>query len=300
MTCGIYSITHRETGAMYIGRSRNVKQRWAIHKSAAKKRKEKTPICRAIAEHGWDAFDCKILAVVPHDQLAFYERRFIEGYGTQAKHHYNRGGTESGWPTADERAAMPEYLQKHWVEMARISSAKGHIALRELRKDPTFEAHYCAVRSAAGVKREANIKAKAALDPEYAAIEKQRRRRASIEGGERLRAEGREGAMRAKASATFAERFETDADYAARVSENRRKAARASAEAQRILRQDPAYEAERKARHAKVQADRWARHHQRMESDPIYGAEYKAMRMRAGASTRRTYEERRACQSSKT
>lgn len=300
MAHGIYSITHRDTGAMYIGRSTNIEMRWHGHRHDVRRGRDKQPITKALREHGVDAFDFRILAVVPLDQLEFYERRFIQGYGTYAAQHYNRGGTVGGWPTEAERAAMPDYLRMHWETIARRSGAMGYPKIKELRKDPEYDLAYRAIKSAAGVKREANIKGRVATDPLYAAKEKGRRTRAAREGNERVRAEGREEAMREKASATFSARFETDAEYSARVSANRRVAAQKSNEAQRLLRQNPDYVEMQRLKQVERGQRMSEKHHARMESDPVYAAEYKAMRMRAGQSTRETFEGRRACQSSKT
>ena len=60
----IYKITHRETGRVYVGKTRNFKKRIRGHKYAAKNKGTKNegqPIIRAIREYGEDAFDYEII-----------------------------------------------------------------------------------------------------------------------------------------------------------------------------------------------------------------------------------------------
>jgi len=91
MITGLYSITHKETGKMYIGQSNHLRRRFARHKRDAMKNPECNGyISRAIAKHGPDAFEFKILVICPFgDYLNDLESNAIASYGTLAPAGYN-------------------------------------------------------------------------------------------------------------------------------------------------------------------------------------------------------------------
>jgi group I intron endonuclease len=91
MITGLYSITHKETGKMYIGQSKHLRRRFARHKRDAMKDPECNGyISRAIAKYGPDAFEFKILVVCQFgDYLNDLERNAIASYGTLAPAGYN-------------------------------------------------------------------------------------------------------------------------------------------------------------------------------------------------------------------
>ena len=85
MTCGIYSITNKNTGKMYIGQSINIEKRFKDHITKGNK---KCYIDRSINKHGGDAFDFNILFECDKSQLSEEEQKFIKLYGTY-KNGYN-------------------------------------------------------------------------------------------------------------------------------------------------------------------------------------------------------------------
>lgn len=91
MKTGLYSITHKETGKMYIGRAKNVRRRFARHKRDS----QINPECngymsQAIAKHGPDAFEFKILVIAPFGEyLNELEKAAIKAFNTLTPNGYN-------------------------------------------------------------------------------------------------------------------------------------------------------------------------------------------------------------------
>lgn len=76
---GIYRITNTITGDFYIGSSKDVKTRWAVHKCQSTwKRFPNNPMYLDIKNYGVDKFDFQILEEVEIDKLKEVEQKFIE------------------------------------------------------------------------------------------------------------------------------------------------------------------------------------------------------------------------------
>lgn len=216
--CGIYMIRHRESGKAYIGRSVDIHARWHGHRHDAFKRKTGNAIHRALRKYGAEAFDWLVLEEIEEMRLVEAEQRHIDTQKTVRPNGYNVGGTAGGFPSRALINAMCPDQRAYWEEvLARVSRA-GTEALANKRKNPTYEKEYLAKKSAASSKREANIRAKKAVDAGYAAADLARRQNAA-------RKNPRNNAV--LASATFAKRMASDPIYAATIRENRAAAARA-------------------------------------------------------------------------
>ena len=75
----VYKITNTITGDFYVGSSKNVKQRWANHKSPSIwKQHPNNPMYLDMKKFGADKFSFEILAEVEIDSLKETEQRFIE------------------------------------------------------------------------------------------------------------------------------------------------------------------------------------------------------------------------------
>ena len=76
---GIYKVTNTVTGKFYIGSSKNVKQRLAVHKCQSTwKKRPNNPMYIDMMKHGVDKFEFEILEVVEPDKLKEAEQQFIE------------------------------------------------------------------------------------------------------------------------------------------------------------------------------------------------------------------------------
>lgn len=92
--CGIYKITNKLNGMMYIGQSVNIHHRWVAHQNA----KDKQPLHRAIQKYGKENFSWEILIQCSKEKLSQWEQYFVKYYNTylydEGSNGYNltRGG----------------------------------------------------------------------------------------------------------------------------------------------------------------------------------------------------------------
>ena len=75
----VYQIINSVTGDRYVGSSRNVKQRWAAHKSPSTwKEQPNSPLYQDMQKYGLDKFRFQILAPVMPEYLKQVEQEFID------------------------------------------------------------------------------------------------------------------------------------------------------------------------------------------------------------------------------
>ena len=77
--CGIYKIANTITGDFYIGSSKDVKQRWAVHKCNSKWNEHpNNPMYIDMRKYGTNKFVFEVLEVVEPEQLKEMEQHYIE------------------------------------------------------------------------------------------------------------------------------------------------------------------------------------------------------------------------------
>ena len=75
----VYKITNTVTNDFYIGSSKNVKNRWAVHKcQSVWKNYPNKQLYQDMRKYGVDKFELQILAEVEPDKLKELEQQFIE------------------------------------------------------------------------------------------------------------------------------------------------------------------------------------------------------------------------------
>ena len=75
----IYKITNTVTGDFYIGSSKDVKQRWAVHKCKSTWNEQpNNPMYLDMQKYGVDKFEFQVIAEVEIDKLKETEQKFIE------------------------------------------------------------------------------------------------------------------------------------------------------------------------------------------------------------------------------
>ena len=75
----VYKITNTVTNDFYIGSSKDVKQRWAVHKCKSTwKNNPNNPLYQDMQEYGKDKFVFEVLEVVEPEELKEAEQQFIE------------------------------------------------------------------------------------------------------------------------------------------------------------------------------------------------------------------------------
>ena len=77
--CGIYKITNTITGDFYIGSSKDVKLRWAVHKCTSTwKNYPNNQLYQDMRKYGVDKFVFEVLEEVEPEELKDAEQKFIE------------------------------------------------------------------------------------------------------------------------------------------------------------------------------------------------------------------------------
>ena len=78
-TSAVYKITNTITGDFYIGSSKNIKSRWAVHKcNSTWKNYPSNQMYLDMKHYGTDKFDFQILEEVEPESLKETEQQFIE------------------------------------------------------------------------------------------------------------------------------------------------------------------------------------------------------------------------------
>ena len=121
---GVYKITNIITGDFYIGSSKNIKQRWASHKSpSAKKRYPNVKLYKAMAKYGLDNFTFEIIEKT--DNLKEREQYYIE----QLKPSYNNYRAK-GQDIERSRLYNIEYHKAHYdYELAAVKAYNNRLCL---------------------------------------------------------------------------------------------------------------------------------------------------------------------------
>lgn len=121
MVSGIYMITNKINGHMYIGGSIDIKRRFNDHKQG--KNIKTSPIDKAIRKYGENNFTYQIITQLPPDWsvIGEHEKYWIKFYNTfNNPNHYNLtegGGGSCGYKHSDEnKRKMSENNCRYWKD----------------------------------------------------------------------------------------------------------------------------------------------------------------------------------------
>lgn len=110
---GIYKITNAITGDFYIGSSKNIKRRWAVHKCQSKWNEcPNNPLYIDMRKYGIDKFEFEILEEVEIDSLKKTEQQFIETL-KPTYNNYNAKGVDIERKKETKRKADKEYKKSN-------------------------------------------------------------------------------------------------------------------------------------------------------------------------------------------
>lgn len=124
MKSGVYIIKNKITGDVYVGSSSNPITRWNQHKYVLRHKSGRNPLLQeAWDKYGEDAFELKILALVPEDQLLIVEQQLIDGFKPAYNISLEIGKFPPSW---EEYRKTPEYKE-------RVSRS-----VRKLWKNPEY------------------------------------------------------------------------------------------------------------------------------------------------------------------
>lgn len=122
MDCGVYAITHIESGKRYIGSSRRIKERFTEHRNLLKRQDHgNCHLQSAWNMYGEKSFQFSTVLVCNKDDRVFYEQRVIDGLGVIDKSFgYNLS------PTASHATHSEETIAKIKAAVA-IAKSEGRI-----------------------------------------------------------------------------------------------------------------------------------------------------------------------------
>ena len=101
----VYKIMNTVTGKFYIGSSKNVKQRWAVHKCPSTwKQCPNKQLYKDMQKYSVDKFEFDILCEVESERLKETEQKFIE----MLKPTYNSNNA-NGWDIERYKEYQKEY-----------------------------------------------------------------------------------------------------------------------------------------------------------------------------------------------
>ena len=110
MNSGLYKITHKPTGRIYIGQSKNLRKRQASYKSSGGSGNSTSVIRRAILKHGWDEFGFEVIVYASgYEYLNTVEKNAIAVYDCMVPNGFN---VEAGGMCAPMSAETKERLSK--------------------------------------------------------------------------------------------------------------------------------------------------------------------------------------------
>lgn len=108
MSMGIYKITNKVNGKMYVGQSVNIEKRWYQHKNSCEKGLD-TALYRAMREYGVENFEFEVIEECLEEELNEKEIYYIGRYntycGTKDSNGYNMtigGEGLKSWSITDE------------------------------------------------------------------------------------------------------------------------------------------------------------------------------------------------------
>ena len=103
--CGVYKITNTVTGKFYIGSSKNVKSRLAVHKCQSTWNEcPNKQLYKDMKKYGVDKFEFEVIEEVEPEHLKETEQRFIE----TLKPTYNSNNA-NGWDVEKYKKTQKEY-----------------------------------------------------------------------------------------------------------------------------------------------------------------------------------------------
>jgi group I intron endonuclease len=90
MNSGLYKITHKPSGRIYIGQSKNLRKRKTAYKNCGGSGNSNSVIRRAILKHGWDSFCFEVMVYVEgQEYLNNLEKSAIAAYGCLVPNGFN-------------------------------------------------------------------------------------------------------------------------------------------------------------------------------------------------------------------
>jgi group I intron endonuclease len=134
MTCGIYRIVNVKNMKCYVGSSKNIEQRWKLHRDTLRTGKHHSKyLQRSYLKYGKSAFEFEVMMTCDPDYLLFYEQQFLD----QWKPEYNTyvtAGSNRGAKFSDE-ARMKMSIRLKGKKKSKEHAAKLAIKLNQYTEE---------------------------------------------------------------------------------------------------------------------------------------------------------------------
>jgi group I intron endonuclease len=142
MASGIYQLTHKDTGRIYIGQSKDLESRFRQHKSAQKRSRKITYIEKAIGKYGWDAFDAKVIVVAKGKEYPdLLEFNAIKAFDCMSPKGFNlREGGYSSEFSAETRKKMSDIRKEYLKNPDVIANLSAKRKQQIITKDQYLKA----------------------------------------------------------------------------------------------------------------------------------------------------------------
>lgn len=130
MTCGIYKITNKINGKVYIGCSKDIEHRWIAHKSESVLEHNKQynySIHKAFRKYGLDNFSFEIIEELPESEIFNKEKEWISFYDSYNNGYNETSGGDSG-PSLPGETNPNSKLTETDVYLIRQRLLKGEMA----------------------------------------------------------------------------------------------------------------------------------------------------------------------------
>lgn len=127
--CGVYLITHIESGQKYVGQSRNIQKRLTCHARGV----ENTKIGCSVLKYGWAAFTTQIIELCAESELNAIEKRWIAQHSCMSPCGFNltSGGSSQTKYSDETKAKIGLANSKRVISdvtRAKMSAAKQNIS----------------------------------------------------------------------------------------------------------------------------------------------------------------------------
>ena len=122
---GIYKITNKINGKVYIGQSVNIKQRWRNHRTdafAKKSHKYNSPLYRSMRKYGIENFLFEIIQECSKEDLNRLEIFYIAKYHAHGEKGYNQ--TDGGYDSTPSRKLNNDEVDRiiHMLKTTLVTS----------------------------------------------------------------------------------------------------------------------------------------------------------------------------------
>jgi len=137
--CGIYQIKNLVNNKLYIGRSTNIKKRWAQHCSESSWKKEPNkPLYKAFQLYGVENFEFTIIEICDKKDLGLFEKYWITKLNTQNRdigYNITDGGDNDGFSGDDKHPNHKLTIEDIIDIRTRYANHERRYEVEELYKD---------------------------------------------------------------------------------------------------------------------------------------------------------------------